>query len=96
MTYMKAGEEDFRKLRDDHKNKADQIEDIVKFLDGSLRSSIWEGQAKTRFEGDWNATHKPNLLKLKAALHDLKDELESRRRWTQEFETAGRGGASRA
>jgi uncharacterized protein YukE len=67
---------------------------MVRFLDGSLRSSIWEGQAKSRFETDWTSTHKPNLLKLKAALHDLSGELESRRSWTAQFETTARKGAS--
>ena len=89
-SYMKGGADDFRRLRDDHSRKADEIDQMVRFLDGSLRSSIWEGQAKNRFEGDWNTTHKPNLLKLKAALNDLRDELESRRQWTENFESTQR------
>ena len=89
MSFMKAGIDDFRKMRDDYKAHSDQIDQMVKYLDGSLRSSIWEGQAKGRFEGDWNSIHKPNLLKLKAALHDLSLELESRRQWTEEFEKTG-------
>jgi len=90
MSHMKAGIDDFRRLRDDHKKKADDIEEMVRFLDGSLRSSIWEGQAKSRFESDWNSTHKPNLKKLQAALNDLKDELETRRKWTEDFESTQR------
>ena len=89
MSFMKAGIDDFRKMRDDYKKNADNIDQMVRFLDSSLRSSIWEGQAKNRFEGDWNSTHKPNLLKLKQALMDLSGELESRRAWTEKFETTG-------
>ena len=90
MSHMKAGTDDFRRLQDDHSKKADEIDQMVRFLDGSLRSSIWEGQAKNRFEGDWNSTHKPNLLKLKAALNDLREELKSRRQWTENFESTQR------
>ena len=89
MAYMKAGIDDFRKMRDDYKKNSDQIDQIVRFLDGSLHSSIWEGMAKNRFENDWQSVHKPNLLKLKQALLELSGELESRRAWTEQFETAG-------
>jgi WXG100 family type VII secretion target len=89
MSFMKAGIDDFRKMRDDYKTHSDHIDQMVKYLDGSLRSSIWQGQAQSRFEGDWNSIHKPNLLKLRQALQDLSKELESRRQWTEEFENAG-------
>ena len=89
MSYMKGGEDDFRKMRDDYKTHSDNIDHMVKYLDGTLKSSIWEGQAKSRFEGDWNSVHKPNLMKLKQALHDLSAETESRRAWVADFEKAG-------
>ena len=79
-----------RRMRDAYKHKADEIDDTVRFLDGSLRSSLWEGQAKSRFESDWTSTHKPNLLKLRQALIDLSGELESRRSWTEQFESTAR------
>ena len=49
MSFMKAGVDDFRKMRDDYKTHSDHIDQMVKYLDGSLRSSIWQGQAQTRF-----------------------------------------------
>ncbi len=88
MSYMKAGIDDFRRMRDDYKRKAQEIEDTMRFLDGSLRSSLWEGQAKTRFEGEWNSTHKPNLQRLQQALIEVSTELEQRRAWTEQFETS--------
>src|SRR5579871_5322934 len=89
-SYMKAGAEDFRKMRDDYKRNSDNIDQMVKFLDTSLNSSIWEGQAQARFHDAWTSTHKPNLLKLKQALQDMSAEMESRRNWTEQFENAGK------
>jgi WXG100 family type VII secretion target len=89
MAYMKAGVDDFAKMRDDYRKHSDNIEQIVRMLDSSLKSSIWEGQAKSRFENDWNTIHKPNLQKLRQALTDCSQELESRRSWTEQFETTG-------
>lgn len=89
MAYMKAGADDFHKMKTDYKTHSDHIDQMVKYLDGALRSSIWEGQAKSRFEGDWTSVHKPNLLKLRQALQDMSAEMESRRQWTEQFEKAG-------
>ena len=92
MSYMKAGIDDFRRMRDDYKRQAQQIDETMRFLDSSLRSSIWEGQAKNRFESDWNSTYKPNLQRLQQALTDCSTELEQRRAWTEQFETSRAAG----
>jgi len=89
MAYMKGGEEDFRQLRDDYKTHSDSIHNIAQRLDQALKRSIWEGEAKKRFENDWNTIHKPNLMKLRAAVDDMGKEAESRRPWVSDFEKAG-------
>ena len=94
MAVMKAGADDFARMRDDYKNNSDNIQTMVGKLDKSLHSSVWEGQAKSRFENDWNTIHKPNLMKLKAALDDCHKEMEARRGWTEDFERAGAHGSS--
>jgi uncharacterized protein YukE len=89
MSFMKAGIDDFRSMRDKFKGHADAIDTMVKSVEGMLGSSVWDGQAKTRFMGDWNTIHKPNLMKLRTAHQDMSSEMESRRQWTEEFEKAG-------
>jgi uncharacterized protein YukE len=94
MSQMQAGIDDFARMRDDYKQQRENLNTCVKKLDTSLRSSVWKGQAKARFDNDWNTIHKPNLLKLMQALDDCHKEMESRRDWTEKFEKAGAHGPS--
>jgi len=87
MALMKASIDDFAKMRDNYKKHSGNIDQIRGAIEALINSSPWEGQAKNRFDNDWNTIHKPNLMKLSQALTDCAQELESRRAWTEQFET---------
>lgn len=51
-------------------SKADEIEQIVHSLTAQLSGVQWIGPDATRFHGDWDGSHRPQLQSVASALRE--------------------------
>ncbi len=51
-------------------SKADEIEHIINTLTGQLSGVQWLGPDATRFHGDWDGSHRPQLQSVANALRE--------------------------
>lgn len=51
-------------------SKADEIEQIVNSLTGQLSGVQWHGPDASRFHGDWDGSHRPQLQSVANALRE--------------------------
>ena len=72
-----ASGDEFRALGSSYSKKSLELEALKKFLEGQIKSAMWQGSAATNFRGEWD-THKANMEKLKLRLDQLSQELKSR------------------
>ncbi len=72
-----AGGDEFRTLSRSYNNKANELDQLKRFLEGQIEGAMWKGHAATNFRGEWK-THKTNMEKLYARLQELSGELKLR------------------
>jgi WXG100 family type VII secretion target len=72
-----ASAQEFRALGSSYGKKSLELESLKKFLEGQIKSAMWQGNAATNFRSEWD-THKANMEKLKLRLDELSRELKAR------------------
>lgn len=72
-----ASGDEFRKLGGDYGKKATELDQLKKFLESQIKSAMWDGNAATKFKGEWD-THRNNLNALHLRLTELSGELKKR------------------
>jgi WXG100 family type VII secretion target len=71
------GGDEFRALGNSYGRKSNELEALKRFLDGQIKTAMWQGSAATNFRGEWD-THKANMEKLKLRLDELSRELKAK------------------
>jgi WXG100 family type VII secretion target len=64
-----------------YQQKSNELNDLSNYLNGQVKSAMWEGNAATKFKNEWGTHHK-NMLQLKHLLDDLSKELDARGKLT--------------
>ena len=65
-------------LGDQLKLKQGDIDEIVSAVRSALASTVWQGPARERFDGEWRSSFEPALGRMKEAFDAAGTECKSR------------------
>lgn len=71
MAQLRVTPQELRDLDKSFKSEADMVDRLVSTITSRLQGMDWAGNAKNKFQGEWDGQFRPNLQKLAGALREM-------------------------